>query len=257
MSNRILSSVAWLVLSFLPAVSAAQIAPPPEEAEEAPQPPQITALPELKTFVEAPYPEEALAQGIEATVPVQIDIGIDGSVSNPVVTQPAGWGFDAAALEAVSQFVFTPAQSTDGPIAVRIVYEYRFTIKEEVVIVEQDPVLSLRGTVLKKGTRLPLGGIAVEIEGTEIMEVTDKNGRFELFDIPPGEQTLVVLPSQYKEFRKSIEVVEGEVGEVTLRLVEDPFAEFRTIVRAAPTKEVSRGLQTEELRKIPGTGGMP
>jgi hypothetical protein len=135
------------------------------------------------------------------------------------------------------------------------VYEYKFTIAEVEVEVPADPVKVLSGILQEKGTKTPLAGLAIEVEGTEAVAISDEKGRFDLYDLKPGAYFLVVPASQYKERRRRIKIQEGEVGEFTLRLEKDPFAEFRTVVRSAPTKETSRSLQTSELQKMPGTGG--
>src|SRR5262245_54171288 len=70
----------------------------------------LTKPPVLKRQVEAPYPPDAAAQQLEGTVVMFVDISETGAVTNVEVTQPAGHGFDEAAVAAVKQFEFEPAE---------------------------------------------------------------------------------------------------------------------------------------------------
>jgi TonB family protein len=82
--------------------------------------------PRLVTFVEATYPREALDRGAEGDVVMDLDIDGTGHVADARMRTDPGYGMGAAAMDAVKQFVFTPAQ-IDGRIrAVTIEYTYRF-----------------------------------------------------------------------------------------------------------------------------------
>ncbi len=69
------------------------------------------------------YPTDALAKGIGGTVVLIVDVAADGSVSKAVVerAEPAGV-FDAAALESVKTWKFSPAvkDGTAMPSRVRV-----------------------------------------------------------------------------------------------------------------------------------------
>ncbi|MGB0647587.1 MAG: energy transducer TonB, partial [Bradymonadia bacterium] len=97
------------------------------------QGPTLTKAPKVKTFVEAQYPEKAKTDKIAGDVILAITINLDGSVSDPEVVQTLTPELDAAALEAVKQFVFEPAEFDNKPAVVRIQYRYTFTLAEEVV----------------------------------------------------------------------------------------------------------------------------
>ncbi|WNZ63135.1 energy transducer TonB [Myxococcus sp. MxC21-1] len=79
--------------------------------------------------MEAIYPPEAAAQQLEGTVVMWVDISETGAVSNVEVSQPAGHGFDEAAVEAVRQFQFEPAEVDGVPAPVRIEYAYQFVFR--------------------------------------------------------------------------------------------------------------------------------
>jgi TonB family protein len=78
--------------------------------------------------VDAVYPPEALAAGTQAEVTLEITVGIDGKVSGEQVVSSGGAAFDAAALVAVRQWVFTPAREGDTPAAVRIRVPFSFRL---------------------------------------------------------------------------------------------------------------------------------
>ena len=86
----------------------------------------LTKAPVLKRQIEAQYPPEALAQQLEGTVVMLIDISEAGAVTEVQVTQPAGHGFDEEAVAAVRQFEFEPAEVDNVPAPVRIEYAYQF-----------------------------------------------------------------------------------------------------------------------------------
>src|SRR6186713_411001 len=86
--------------------------------------PRSIKPPELITFVQAPYPEAEMAEPRSAEVVLSLAVAADGSVSEASVVTSGGEAFDAAALAAARQFVFTPAEVEGKPTAVRLSYRY-------------------------------------------------------------------------------------------------------------------------------------
>jgi vitamin B12 transporter len=86
------------------------------------------SLPELISRVEADYPPEAAAQGLEAKVILELTIDVDGRVLDATVREPAGHGFDEAARKAALGFRFKPARRGEEAVKVRILYEYGFRL---------------------------------------------------------------------------------------------------------------------------------
>lgn len=91
--------------------------------------------------VEATYPEEARARGVEAQVALRLGIDDGGAVSDVELLEPAGNGFDEAAIDAVRQFRFEPARRGGVAIASRIRYVYVFALPPPPAAVE--PALPL------------------------------------------------------------------------------------------------------------------
>ncbi len=84
----------------------------------------VTKPPQLLVSPEPIYPEDAIRDGVEGDIVLQLDIDANGHVSAVQVVTPAGHGFDEAAVEAAKQFVFSPAELDGKPIAVRVNYTH-------------------------------------------------------------------------------------------------------------------------------------
>ncbi|GMV44096.1 MAG: TonB-dependent receptor [Myxococcales bacterium] len=256
-----MSRAAVLFLALLPSLALGQFAPPPE-----PTPPTQTKpadalirLPELLDFQEATYPPEALAEGVEADVLLQLDVDADGGVTAVEVLEPVGlYGFDEAAVEAARAFRFRPAESASGPVPVRIQYRYSFTIDAPPPPPPTPAsVVTIRGRLLERGTRAPVAAIPVTVPAVGAVAISDDEGRFELLDVPPGPATLLVPPTQYAETSEEVEVPSDGAAEITLYLQRDPYASFRTIIQAEELspQPARRQLAVEEIQKMPGVSG--
>lgn len=131
-------------------------------------------VPEVLTSVEATYPPEAFAAGVEADVILEIAISEEGRVTSAAplemevfeVDSETGawietrfgadedpWGFYPPALEAVQQFVFAPARLVDAehpegrPIPVVVAWRVGFVI-EEIAEVREDDAFEEAETVV-------------------------------------------------------------------------------------------------------------
>src|SRR4051794_8309674 len=99
---------------------------------ESPPAGTLTRPPELVEFVPAKYPPEAEAAGIQGSVVLAVVIGEDGEVREARVVEPGPHpGFGPAALHAVVQFRFRPAELDGKPAAVEIAYRYDFVLRRE------------------------------------------------------------------------------------------------------------------------------
>ncbi len=214
--------------------------------------------PVLVHFVEAAYPEEAAARGIEGVVRLSLVIDESGKVADATVVERAGHGFDEAALEAVRRFRFEPARLNGHPIAVQVSYEYAFTLERkapsEAPASEEAP-LSFRGRVLERGTRRPLEGAIVHA-GPASTE-TDSHGRFELYGLPAGTLPVRILAPGHEPLESTETFAPGEVVEATYWLLSERFDPYEVVVHGRrPKKEVTRRTLTlEEVQRIPGTRG--
>lgn len=257
------------LLLATPALAQAPEPPAPVAGEQpAPQPaqPTITKPPSLVQPVDAQYPPEALAQGLTASVRLIITIAEDGTVSDVQPTEPAGHGFDEAAIAAVRQFRFSPAEVDGVPAPVQVEYVYHFTLNappESQTAAEEAPVeqpkATLTGQLISRGSRSRVAGATVRCgDDPEAPEaISDENGRFTL-EVPPGECAVRVVASGFQLYQTKETLKPDETTEVNFYLAPSGGA-FETVVRSErPKKEVvRRTLSRQEAQKTPGTFGDP
>lgn len=279
---------ALTILLAFPAIAPAQDVirpPPPGQEEEEPEPELFP--PELSRFVEADYPPEALEAEIEGEVVLSIEIDQEGRVTNVEVDEPAGNGFDEAAVAAARRFEFRPARAGDQPIPSRILYRYRF-ILEPVEPAEPagPPTTSVPGRVTDlDGNPVPLAliqAIAAEPEGDgedgegqgeggeaegpeegpaaggETYEAeSDEEGRFELGPLPIGTYVIRVQAAGYVTYRSLGATPLDPQQELTIRLESDD-AQYETVVRARrPQRMVTRTVEAQEIDRVAGSAGDP
>ncbi|MEO6598772.1 MAG: TonB family protein, partial [Polyangiaceae bacterium] len=144
----------------------------PQSGEEATRP-RLTRPPKLVQFVEAPYPQTEKASGRIASVTVQIAISATGTVDAVQVIESAGAAFDGAAVAAIRQFSFEPAEINNRPSPIRINYRYDFVIKEEAPTTAQ-----FAGLVKNHQMGEALAGVTIALD-SGVSGVTDATGHFQ------------------------------------------------------------------------------
>ena len=232
-----------------------------EAATEAPKPsgPTLTRPPAVEHFVEAAYPPEAEAQKLEGRVILGIDISATGEVTRAEVIEPAGHGFDEAALAAIRQFRFTPAEIDGKPSPVRITYAYDFVLRPAPTSaqVQQEGPVNFTGRVLERGNRKPLAGAEVALPALGTSTVTDVKGQFSFRDVPAGEVQVVITASEFQRFETRERIDAGKQTQATYHVLRTFFSPYETVVRGArERKEVSQTtLSLQEIQRIPGTTG--
>jgi TonB family protein len=255
------------VLCLLAAEARAQVPQSPEDAGtvDAGVPTGVlTKPPALLRQVEAPYPPDAAAQQLEGTVVMFIDISETGAVTKVEVTQPAGHGFDEAAVEAVKQFQFEPAEVDNVPAPVRIQYAYQFVFRpapppeaaDGGAATLEGPV-NFSGQALERGTRNPLNGAEVVLPELDLSTVADAEGRFSFRGVPAGTHEVLVVQGGYDRFRTKETISEGQETRATYYVRKRIFSPYETVVRTErERKEVTQtSIQVAEVQRIPGTQG--
>ncbi len=238
------------------------VARPGEEQPKDPAKPVIVK-PELITFVDAPYPPEALAAGVQGSVTLRLTIDAAGNVTAAEVVQGAGHGFDEAAREAALKFKWKPATRDGVPIAVQIPYRYDFTLKpvEAPTPVSEAPTTGdLAGLIKVEGGETPLIGAEVNVtlpDGSTRRLTTDEQGRWQIKGLPPGMYRISVRAQGFEPIDDREEVVAGEVTELKLTALTELEGVIDLEVRGVrPPREVTRRtVERREIERIPGTSG--
>lgn len=255
------------------ALSAVHVAVPPRAARaEGEEPPKsAAAMPRPKNYTPPRYPPEAEAAGLEAAVVLELDIDKTGRVTRAAVIEPAGHGFDEAALEAARALEFEPARRADGSaFGARIRYRYTFSLKpSEPAGAASSPspaaaeqpasAAPLEGVVLTAGEETPIAGATVTATGAggrEVSATTDAQGHFVFSDLPPGRYSVAIRQSGFDPLDLDEEISAGEALAVKYRITPSGGGLTVTVRGARPPREVSkRTLDRREISRIPGTNG--
>lgn len=252
----------WALLLFSFQIAFGQDSPaaPPdsEQATQAPLP--IVVAPTIVEYVEAVYPEKALAEGREATVRLQINLDETGTVQDVQVIEPVGDGFDAAAVAAVQQMTFSPAKTEQGPVPVAFEFAYGFVLNEA-PIVESDapPPVNLDGLIREMGTKEPVEGVQIVVLGSDEKATTDDAGMFSFRGLPNGSLAIRILHPEYVTITETIDIIDGEVTSIKLWLRNLQYRENEVTALYRPVKKevTRRTLSINEVKRIPGTFGDP
>jgi TonB family protein len=223
--------------------------------------PKLTKPPALLKFVEAEYPVVEPKPSGDVGVELTILIDAAGKVADAIVSTSAGPAFDAAALTAVRAFEFSPAEVDHKPSAIRIVYRYVFTMREEKVV----PTTSvLTGTIRDADTKRVLPGIKVEIAGGASV-LTDATGRFRLPDLTPGDLKLTLSGERLTPLQTQETLQAGEELDVVYKVALTPVAgaaedadDMEILVTAPPPlkkEAVSTKVSAAQAKSIPGAQG--
>lgn len=212
------------------------------------------ARPELLTFVEAPYPEAALAAGVEGEVLLRLTLLESGEVSVVEVLEGPEFGLREAAAAAAAALRFAPL-----PYAVQLDFRYRFALPEPVAAAG---VENLWGRVRERGTGLGLPGAEVEVTAGDqtFSAVTDDSGRWSITDAPLGAVTVRVLRGGYDPATASAELTQGEAVELEIWLRSRGFGGEEIVVvghREDPATVTRHSVSVEEVQRVPGTFGDP
>ncbi len=91
----------------------------------------VVLPPRVQSAVEAAYPARALAERRESHVHLELQVDATGHVADVRVLESGGDDFDAAAMEAVKQYLFTPATEDGVPVRSFVTYTYSFHPPEQ------------------------------------------------------------------------------------------------------------------------------
>ena len=86
--------------------------------------------PQIVRSVLPQYPPLALRAGLEGRVVAKLWVDRNGRVKQVVILKSTNELFNAAAVEAGMQFLFTPAYTNRGPVAVWVSVPFRFNLRD-------------------------------------------------------------------------------------------------------------------------------
>ena len=222
--------------------------PPPQPA------PQLTRVPELIEFHPATYPPERLARDETADVACLVDIDESGKVTAVAVEKSADPDFDTAALEAIRQFRFSPAEVDGKPAPVRIRYVYHFVIEQKRLEKPAGETGIVRGEVSEAGTRRPIAGADV-IDDAGAQASTDAQGRYQL-ETAIGDRRLTLSAPGFEQRTIEVRVSGGATVEARRAFLHrTAVGDLQATIpgeksQDAPTR---RTLTHDELVNVPGS----
>jgi TonB family protein len=215
---------------------------------------ELTKLPQLIEAPPAEYPPDRLARGETADVVCSVDIDEHGAVTQVLVEQPVAPDFDAAAVEAIQRFRFSPAEIDGHPAPVRIRYVYHFVIEQRRVEQPRASTGTVSGVVVEAGNRRPVAGAELA-DDTGAQTAADAQGHYAL-ETAPGLRELTFAAPGFE--RRAVEVTVPENGTLEARRVylhRTAVGDLQATIpgekpREAPTR---RTLTHDELVNVPGS----
>lgn len=95
----------------------------------------------------------------------------------------------------------------------------------------------IEGTITAAGTRQPLAGVQVEIEGSPRSTLSDAQGRYRLDAVPAGPVVVLARRLGREPFHTSVVVAEGAVVVQDISLAESPIRLSEVVVTATRDEE--------------------
>ena len=252
------------------------------EAPPKPKPPTLTKPPKVVEAAVPVYPPQALKNGQQASVKVQLHIDATGVVTKVDVLSPQGHGFDEAAKDAALKYRFEPAEfdGKPGPITVATTIHFVIETKPEPVkpppkptrpdsaVLPQAPPerggdvskpVSVSGTAVERGTRKKMAGVIVSVKQLGIDVVTDAKGRFYLHGLPAGTYTIIAVDRDFDRLAREITIAPRERLGVRLWMRPKGGNPYESVIEGErEVLEVTkRTIERSQMTSVPGTFGDP
>jgi TonB family protein len=244
-----------------PAATAPVATPPAPGAATPPGVPRVTP-PVVRHDAGVVYPQQAIDDGVDEVVTVQLILTIDatGAVTKADVVEPAGHGFDEAAVAAAKTLQFDPARRDGAAVAARTRFSYRFA----------PPPSALGGRVLAPPSDRPLAGATIVVRdasGAERTATSGADGTWKMEGLAAGAYHVTVTASGRVLHEDDETLKPAERASIVDRLALEPTpvppgtpgeenVETVEVRGKKPPREVVKvTLSQNELNRIPGTNG--
>ncbi|RJP77437.1 MAG: TonB-dependent receptor [Desulfobacteraceae bacterium] len=123
----------------------------------------------------------------------------------------------------------------------------------------RNAVTAISGTVMEKGTRIPLPDIKIYIRNTDTHQITassitDSDGHFQC-SVIPGKYTVIIAASGYDRFEEEIDAAADPESPYLFRIVPQVLNPYRIVVRQKKKKsEISKQtISPQEAAGLPGS----
>lgn len=173
---------------------------------------------------------------------------------------PITWtakAFVEAATVAINGAKFAPARLSDGTaVAVEIQIEVAFAPPPPP---PPPPGGEILGQVVARGSRFPVAGAALTVQGTTAETTSGPDGRFVLSWVPAGKHVIRILAADFEPLVAHEEIGEGERLEIRYFLEPQFYGGLKlTVTGQRKRQEVSRQTVTRrEVLAIPGIAQDP
>ena len=207
--------------------------PPPGDPEQPPPPPDdLDREPTLILDAAPEYPQSARDQGIQGDVLIRIDLREDGTVGDVELVQAPHELLAWPSLEAARGLLFEPALQDGQPMAVQIIYRFRFDLGVADETGQPVPGSLHARVVDPDGMAVP--GATVKLLNlddatAEIVELEVRaDGTFKALFLPSGQYKLVVEHPSFSATEAELTIAAGQVQQRAITLF--PTGSYEMVV---------------------------
>ena len=112
----------------------------------------------------------------------------------------------------------------------------------------QTGVGRVTGTVIEARTGAPLAAVLVKVQSSGQQAFSDGDGRFEIADVPPGPQTILVSVVGFGLVRRDVTVASGAAVDVTIPVAEGASTYVEDVaVSGSPFREGEPGVASQSV----------
>jgi len=206
--------------------------PPPPGDPEQPPPEAPDREPKLILDAAPEYPQSARDQGIQGDVLIRIDLRADGTVGGVELVQAPHEILAWPSLEAARQLLFEPALQDGQPVAVQIIYRFRFDLGVADETGQPVPGSLHARVVDPDGMAVPGATVKLLNLDDATAEIVDlevrADGSFKALFLPSGQYKLVVEHPSFSATEAELTIEAGQVQQHAITLF--PTGSYEMVV---------------------------